>query len=139
MTGFSVLEKFYAELPRDRTWDVIEDLSEIEMPAYFWKYSVASYGWKGLNFFGKGNGYWSDAMRDHSDALSIIEYLSIPKEDLLAYEFRVAGAFRPSYYISLDRPTNSIVLCIRGTMVLIVIIIIITITITVCLYYSFLD
>ncbi|KAG2227573.1 hypothetical protein INT45_002258, partial [Circinella minor] len=116
LTGFSVLEKFYADLPRDRTWDVIEDLSEIEMPAYFWKYSVASYGWKGLNFFGKGNGYWSDAMRDHSDALSIVEYLSIPKEDLLAYEFRLAGAFRPSYYISLDRPTNSIVLCIRGTM-----------------------
>ncbi|KAI9491174.1 hypothetical protein BDB00DRAFT_510582 [Zychaea mexicana] len=116
LTGFSVLEKFYANLPRDRTWDVIEDLSEIELPAYFWKFSVASYGWKGLNFFGKGNGYFSDAMRDHSDALSIIEHLSIPKEDLLAYEFRMASAFRPSYYIALDRPTNSIVLCIRGTM-----------------------
>ncbi|KAI8145650.1 hypothetical protein BJV82DRAFT_20937 [Fennellomyces sp. T-0311] len=116
LTGFSVLEKFYANLPRDRTWDVIEDLSEIELPAYFWKFSVASYGWKGLNFIGKGNGYFSDAMRDHSDALSILEHLSIPKEDLLAYEFRAAGAFRPSYYIALDRPTNSIVLCIRGTM-----------------------
>ncbi|KAI9316314.1 hypothetical protein BX666DRAFT_1858941 [Dichotomocladium elegans] len=114
--GFAVLEKFYTDLPRDRTWDVVEDLSEIDLPAYFWKYSVASYGWKGLNFIGKGNGYISDAMRNHSDSLSIIEHLSIPKEDLLAYEFRSAKAFRPSYFIARDRNTNSIVLCIRGTM-----------------------
>lgn len=112
-----MLEKFYNDLPRDRTWDIVEDLSEIELAAHFWKFSVASYGWKGLNFIGKGNGYISDAMRQHSDALSIIEYLSIPKEDLLAYEFRSAQAFRPSYFIARDRSTNSIVLCIRGTMV----------------------
>lgn len=112
-----MLERFYMDLPRDRTWDVVEDLSEIELAAYFWKYSVASYGWKGLNFIGKGNGYFSDAMRDHSDVLSVVEYLSIPKEDVLAYEFRAAEAFRPSYFITRDRPTNSIVLCIRGTMV----------------------
>ncbi|ORY99297.1 hypothetical protein BCR43DRAFT_489056 [Syncephalastrum racemosum] len=116
LTGFTMLEKFYMELPRDRTWDVVEDLSEIELAAHFWKFSVASYGWKGLNFIGKGNGYISDAMRDHSDTLSILEYLSIPKEDLLAYEFRPAQAFRPSYFIVRDRPTNSIVLVIRGTM-----------------------
>ncbi|KAI7877192.1 hypothetical protein K492DRAFT_239349 [Lichtheimia hyalospora FSU 10163] len=116
LTGFSMLERFYMDLPRDRTWDVVEDLSEIELAAYFWKYSVASYGWKGLNFIGKGNGYFSDAMRDHSDVLSVVEYLSIPKEDVLAYEFRAAEAFRPSYFITRDRPTNSIVLCIRGTM-----------------------
>lgn len=117
LTGFTMLEKFYNDLPRDRTWDIVEDLSEIELAAHFWKFSVASYGWKGLNFIGKGNGYISDAMRQHSDALSIIEYLSIPKEDLLAYEFRSAQAFRPSYFIARDRSTNSIVLCIRGTMV----------------------
>ncbi|KAI9021001.1 hypothetical protein CLU79DRAFT_208354 [Phycomyces nitens] len=116
LTGFTVLEKFYGELPRDRTWDLVEDLSEIELASHFWKFSVASYGWKGLNFIGKGNGYLSDAIRNHSDALSIIEFLSIPKEDLLAYEFRTAEAFRPSYFITRDRTTNSIVLVIRGTM-----------------------
>ncbi|KAL0095662.1 hypothetical protein F4703DRAFT_1825992 [Phycomyces blakesleeanus] len=116
LTGFTVLEKFYGELPRERTWDLVEDLSEIELASHFWKFSVASYGWKGLNFIGKGNGYLSDAIRNHSDALSIIEFLSIPKEDLLAYEFRTAEAFRPSYFITRDRTTNSIVLVIRGTM-----------------------
>jgi hypothetical protein len=117
LTGFTVLEKFYNDLPRNRTWDIVEDLSEIDMGARFWKFSIASYGWKGLNFIGKGNGIFSDAMREHSDAKSIIEYLTIPKEDLLAYEFRSAEAFRPSYFIARDRFTNSIVLSIRGTMV----------------------
>ncbi|KAI9483327.1 MAG: hypothetical protein EXX96DRAFT_557738 [Benjaminiella poitrasii] len=116
LTGFTVLEKFYADLPRNRTWDLVENLSEIDLGARFWKFSIASYGWKGLNFIGKGNGIFSDAMREHSDARSIIEYLTIPKEDLLAYEFRSAEAFRPSYFIARDRFTNSIVLSIRGTM-----------------------
>lgn len=117
LTGFTVLEKFYNDMPRNRTWDIVQDLTEIDMGARFWKFSIASYGWKGLNFIGKGNGIWSDAMREHSDAKSIIEYLSIPKVDLLAYEFRSAEAFRPSYFIARDRFTNSIVLSIRGTMV----------------------
>lgn len=118
LTGFTVLEKFYTDLPRERTWNLVQDLSEIDMAARFWKFSIASYGWKGLNFIGKGNGIFSDAMREHSDAKSIIEYLIIPKEDLLAYEFRSAEAFRPSYFIVRDRFTNSIVLSIRGTMVI---------------------
>lgn len=117
LTGFTVLEKFYTDLRRERTWDLVEDLSEIDMAARFWKFSIASYGWKGLNFIGQGNGIFSDAMREHSDAKSIIEYLIIPKEDLLAYEFRSAEAFRPSYFIARDRFTNSIILSIRGTMV----------------------
>ncbi|KAI8393336.1 uncharacterized protein BYT42DRAFT_550699 [Radiomyces spectabilis] len=116
LVGFNVLQKFYQEIPRERTWDVVEELSEIDLAAYFWKFSVASYGWKGLNFIGQGNGYITDAVRSHSDALSIIQYLSIPKDDLLAYEFRTAEAFRPSYFIAHDRHTNAIVLSIRGTM-----------------------
>lgn len=117
LSGFTVLEKFYTDLPRDRTGELVHDLSEIDMASRFWKFSIASYGWKGLNFIGKGNGIISDAMREHSDAKSIIEYLTIPKEDLLAYEFRSAEAFRPSYFIARDRFTNTIVLSIRGTMV----------------------
>lgn len=74
-------------------------------------------GWKGLTFIGKSNGILTNATRKHSDALSIVEYLSLPKEDLLAYEFRTGEVFRPSYFIARDRATNSIVLSIRGTMV----------------------
>ncbi|CAO3625422.1 unnamed protein product [Mucor fragilis] len=116
LSGFNVVEKFYSDLPRERTWDLVEDVSEIEMASYMWRYAMASYGWKGLNFIGKGNGIFSDAVRSQSDALSIIEHLEIPKEDLLAYEFRANAAFRPSYFIARDRKLNAIVLSIRGTM-----------------------
>ncbi|EPB86325.1 hypothetical protein HMPREF1544_06864 [Mucor circinelloides 1006PhL] len=116
LSGFNVVEKFYSDLPRERTWDLVEDVSEIEMASYMWRYAMASYGWKGLNFIGKGNGIFSDAVRPQSDALSIIEHLEIPKEDLLAYEFRTNAAFRPSYFIARDRKLNAIVLSIRGTM-----------------------
>ncbi|KAI8073401.1 uncharacterized protein B0P05DRAFT_548350 [Gilbertella persicaria] len=116
LAGFNVVEKFYSDLPRERTWDLVEDMSEVEMASYMWRYAIASYGWKGLNFIGKGNGYISDAVRSQSDALSICEHLQIPKEDLLAYELRTGAAFRPSYYIARDRKLNAIVLSIRGTM-----------------------
>ncbi|CAM0139546.1 unnamed protein product [Umbelopsis sp. WA50703] len=116
LTGFTVLEKFYAEQPKNRTWDLVTDLGEIEPAAHFWKFSIAAYGWKGLTFIGKSTGILTNATRKHSDALSIVEYLSLPKEDLLAYEFRTGEVFRPSYFIARDRATNSIVLSIRGTM-----------------------
>ncbi|KAI9029027.1 hypothetical protein CLU79DRAFT_524787 [Phycomyces nitens] len=116
LTGFTMLEKFYTQLPRDRTWDLVEDLSEIELASHFWDYSLASYGWKGVNLMGKGNGYISDAVRDHSDALTVMEYLKLPEECLLAYELRTGEAFRPSYFVARDPSTDSLVLCIRGTM-----------------------
>ena len=47
-----------------------------------------------------------------------MDFLRIPKEDLLAYEFHASKVFHPSYYVALDRATNSIVLAIRGTMVI---------------------
>ncbi|KAL1918697.1 uncharacterized protein VTP21DRAFT_2719 [Calcarisporiella thermophila] len=116
LTGFTLLEKFYEKLPREHTGDYVTNLAEIEEATYFWKFSIAAYGWRGLNFIGRGNGVFVDAIRQNSDALSVIEFLALPKEDLLAYEFRSGGVFHPSYYIVRDRTTNSIVLSIRGTM-----------------------
>lgn len=66
---------------------------------------------------GKGNGIMKDLIRWRSDHACAIDFLRIPKEDLLAYEFHASKVFHPSYYVALDRATNSIVLAIRGTMV----------------------
>lgn len=89
----------------------------LEQTNVFWHMMLCLLdGWKGLTFIGKSNGILTNATRKHSDALSVVEYLSLPKEDLLAYEFRTGEVFRPSYFIARDRATNSIVLSIRGTM-----------------------
>ncbi|CAM0136598.1 unnamed protein product [Umbelopsis sp. WA50703] len=116
VTGFAVLEKFYTELPRERTWDVVKNLEDIDLASRFWTFAVAAYGWRGIHFLGKGNGIWADGLRSQSDMLSVVNYLKIAEEDMLAYEWRKSEVFRPSYFIARDRATNSIILSIRGTM-----------------------
>ncbi|KAG2176612.1 hypothetical protein INT44_007276 [Umbelopsis vinacea] len=116
VTGFAVLEKFYSDLPRERTWDVVNNLEDIDLASRFWTFAIAAYGWRGIHFMGKGNGIWADGLRNQSDMLSVVNFLKISNEDMLAYEWRKSEVFRPSYFIARDRATNSIVLSIRGTM-----------------------
>jgi len=116
VTGFAVLEKFYSELPRERTWDVVNNLEDIDLASRFWTFAISAYGWRGIHFLGKGNGTWADGMWNQSDMLSVVNFLKIAEEDMLAYEWRKTEVFRPSYFIARDRATNSIVLSIRGTM-----------------------
>ncbi|KAI9597820.1 hypothetical protein BDF19DRAFT_434538 [Syncephalis fuscata] len=116
MAGSSILRSYFAQVPIIRTGDTVDRLIDIDLPAHFYRFCMASYGWRGLNFFGKGNGIIRDSIRKHSDAASVREYLSLEEEDLLAYEFNGSLVFRPSYFIARDKETNSIVLCIRGTM-----------------------
>jgi hypothetical protein len=36
---------------------VVTSLEFVERSRHFFKFAMSAYGWKGLNFFGKGNGY----------------------------------------------------------------------------------
>jgi hypothetical protein len=57
LKGVLTLEKFYVNYKTRRTGDVVKELSAVEIPRHFFKFAMAAYGWKGLNFFGKGAGY----------------------------------------------------------------------------------
>ncbi|CAO3649096.1 unnamed protein product [Cunninghamella blakesleeana] len=120
ISGYTLLERFYGQLlPKDQqhpSKEIVMDLKQVELAGHFWKFAMASYGWKGLHYLGRGNGLFTDSWRNNSDALSVVESLSILEQDLLDYNFKSTGAFRPSYFIAHDRSTNSIVLSIRGTM-----------------------
>ncbi|RKP27871.1 hypothetical protein SYNPS1DRAFT_12033 [Syncephalis pseudoplumigaleata] len=116
LAGTSILRSYYAQVPVIRTGRTVDRLVDIDLPAHFYRFCMASYGWRGLNFIGKGNGIIRDSIRKHSDAASVREYLSLAEDELLAYEFHASLVFRPSYFIALDRETSSVVLCIRGTM-----------------------
>ncbi|ORX97624.1 alpha/beta-hydrolase, partial [Basidiobolus meristosporus CBS 931.73] len=116
LAGLLILEKFYGTVADVKTGRYIESLQEIEYPTHFYKYAMAAYGWRGLHFFGKTNNLVAGVIRKGSDALSIREFLALPPEDLLGFEFLKGQVFQPSYFIALDRGTNSIVLSIRGTM-----------------------
>ncbi|KAG0279950.1 hypothetical protein BGZ95_011773 [Linnemannia exigua] len=116
LTGVVVLERYYRDVTSERMDTGLATLEQVEHAGYFWRFSMACYGWAGINFVGKGNGIIKDFIRWRSDHACAIDFLRIPKEDLLAYEFHASKVFHPSYYVALDRATNSIVLAIRGTM-----------------------
>ncbi|KAG0231349.1 hypothetical protein BGW41_002215 [Actinomortierella wolfii] len=101
LTAVVVLERFYRHKTSERLDTGLATLEQ---------------GWAGINFVGKGNGIIKDFIRWRLDHDCAIDFLRIPKEDLLAYEFHAAKVFHPSYLVALDRATNSIVLAIRGTM-----------------------
>ncbi|KAG0366123.1 hypothetical protein BC939DRAFT_440813 [Gamsiella multidivaricata] len=116
LAGVVVLERYYRDVTSERMDTGLATLEQVEHAGYFWRFSMACYGWAGINFVGKGNGIIKDFIRWRSDHACAIDFLRIPKEDLLAYEFHASKVFHPSYYVALDRATNSIVLAIRGTM-----------------------
>ncbi|KAI1314893.1 hypothetical protein EDD11_001616 [Mortierella claussenii] len=116
LTAVVVLERFYRDITSERTDTGLATLEQVEHAGYFWRFSMACYGWAGINFVGKGNGIIKDFVRWRSDHACAIDFLRIPPEDFLAFEFHASKVFHPSYYVALDRATNSIVLAIRGTM-----------------------
>ncbi|KAF9998204.1 hypothetical protein BGZ80_002831, partial [Entomortierella chlamydospora] len=116
LTAIVVLERYYRDVTSERMDTGLATLEQVEHAGYFWRFSVACYGWAGINYVGKGNGIIKDFVRWRSDHDCAIDFLRIPKEDLLAFEFHTSKVFSPSYYVALDRATNSIVLAIRGTM-----------------------
>lgn len=60
-----------------------------------------------------------DVMKTRSNKLAIVRFLKIPQEDLLGYEYglRKGAVFQPSYFVSVDRGHEAVVLGIRGTWV----------------------
>ncbi|KAF8979750.1 hypothetical protein BGZ46_005091 [Entomortierella lignicola] len=116
LVAIVVLERYYRDVTSERIDTGLASLEQVEHAGYFWRFSVACYGWAGINLIGKGNGIIKDFVRWRSDHACAVDFLRIPKEDLLAFEFHTSKVFHPSYYVALDRATNSIVLAIRGTM-----------------------
>lgn len=117
LSGILTLEKFYMNWETPRTGDVVRELSLIEIPRYFYKFAMAAYGWKGLNFFGKGSGIITDSVKKDSDRKCLLQFLSLPSENLLDCELARMEVFRPSYFIAIDMHTEALILTIRGTMV----------------------
>jgi hypothetical protein len=117
LSGIVTLERFYLGMETRRTGDRVRDLSFIEQSRHYYMFSMAAYGWKGLNFFGKGKGIIKDSTRRNADKKCLLEFLVLPEEHLLIFDMDPGHVFRPGYFVAYDAVTESIVLCIRGTMV----------------------
>ena len=56
LSGILTLEKFYINHGPKKTKNRIMTLSSVEQARHYYMFAMAAYGWKGLNFFGKGRG-----------------------------------------------------------------------------------
>ncbi|KAJ1654694.1 hypothetical protein IWQ61_005421 [Dispira simplex] len=121
LSGLLILERYHRIDALFRTTPqpngLITDLQTLELQGRYCKYAMATYGWKGLYFFGKGGrGILVDSMASQSDLHCVKTYLGILEEDLLLHQFNPLALFQPGYFIAYDRFTDAIVLSIRGTM-----------------------
>jgi hypothetical protein len=130
--SFMTIQKYFKNLPmyivycsicnsfqlnREFGNNVMLKKKDLELPRILYRYSMATTGWRGLNFFGKGQGYIVDSMRRQADLNSVLKYLNLNESDLLIFELRESRVFRPNFFVSIDRGLSAIILSIRGTMV----------------------
>ncbi|CDH56116.1 hypothetical protein RO3G_11804 [Lichtheimia corymbifera JMRC:FSU:9682] len=117
LSCLSLLQNFYADIPRPPPAEKVSDLRFLDKANYFLGHAIIAYGWRGLSYLGDYAKYLKDVMKTRSNKEAIVRYLKIPQEDLLGYEYglRKGAVFQPSYFVSIDRGYEAIVLGIRGT------------------------
>lgn len=111
-----LLQRFYDLQPLIFTNNLIIQKEQLDLPRLLYKYTLASLGLYGLNFFGKGRGFWKEYWRDQANYRSILDYLSIPESDLLVFNLEEDKVFRPGFFVCIDRSLSAVILSIRGTM-----------------------
>lgn len=111
-----LLQRFYDTQPQIFTNNLVITKEYLDLPRVLYKYTLASLGLYGLNFFGKGRGLWKEYWRDQANYRSILDYLSIPESDLLVFNLEEDKVFRPGFFVCIDRSLSAVILSIRGTM-----------------------
>ncbi|KAI7863549.1 hypothetical protein BDF14DRAFT_1843298 [Spinellus fusiger] len=117
LSSLSTLQGFYGEIPRPPPPPKITDLKFVDEAYYYLGHAIIAYGWRGLSYLGDYAKYLKDVMKTKSNKEAIVRFLKIPPEDLLGYEYglRKGAVFQPSYFVSIDRNHEAIVVGIRGT------------------------
>ncbi|KAI8100097.1 uncharacterized protein BX664DRAFT_255544 [Halteromyces radiatus] len=116
-SSLSMLQKFYTDVPRSPPAGKVTDLRFLDEAHYFLGHAIIAYGWRGISYLGDYAKYLKDVMKTRSNKEAIVRFLKIPQEDLLGYEYglRKGAVFQPSYFVSVDRGHEAVVLGIRGT------------------------
>ncbi|KAI9470085.1 MAG: hypothetical protein EXX96DRAFT_588740 [Benjaminiella poitrasii] len=117
ISSLSLLQNFYADIPRTPPAERITDLKFLDEAYYFLGHAIIAYGWRGISYLGDYAKYLKDVVKTKSNKEAIVRYLKIPQKDLLGYEYglRKGAVFQPSYFVSYDQAHEAVVLGIRGT------------------------
>ena len=111
-----LLQRFYDRQSQVFTNSLVLRKEDLDLPRYLYRFALGTMGWVGLNFFGKGRGYWADYWRDQANYRALLDYLAVPESDLLVFNLEEDRYFRPGFFVCVDRRNSAVVLAIRGTM-----------------------
>ncbi|KAI9023656.1 hypothetical protein CLU79DRAFT_747580 [Phycomyces nitens] len=117
LSSLSLLQTFYSDISRPPPAGKVTDLRFLDDASYYLNHAIIAYGWRGISYLGDYAKYLKDVMKTKSNKEAIVRFLKIPSEDLLGYQYglRKGAVFQPSYFVSIDRGREAIVLGIRGT------------------------
>lgn len=115
--GFVLLQKYFKTLTKEFGNNLVLRKKDLELPRVIYKYTMATMGWRGLNFFGKGQGIIHDSLQSEADLKAVLAFLNMAKSDLLIFELGESRIFRPNFFVCIDRGLSAVILSIRGTMV----------------------
>jgi Lipase (class 3) len=125
-SAFFLLIKFYqvkvpVTLSSPNKSRVVLDMEFLARCKHLYRYTIASYGWKGINYFGQGRGFIRDSFRGGSafqdrDRLCMAEFLSVFPEDIIDLQMAESEPFKPRYFVVVDRSSMTLVLSIRGSL-----------------------
>lgn len=107
---------FFLSVCRPFTNNVVLTRQDMELPRILYRFTMASLGWRGLNFFGRGGGLIIDASRSDANKRTVLEYLKLHETDMLIFQLDDHVLYRPNFFVVIDRRISAIVLSIRGTM-----------------------
>ncbi|PVU88381.1 hypothetical protein BB559_005590 [Furculomyces boomerangus] len=88
---------------------------ELELPARYSGYALASYGWRMIYFFSRGVSLL-DGTKTDSDINSVLQFLKLDRKDIIKYNFDGGKIFIPCYFVCHDRKNDAVVLTVRGTL-----------------------
>lgn len=114
--GYVVLQRYFKTLPVPFGNHIVLRKRDLEVPIVMYRYTMATYGWRGLAFFGKSQGIIYDSLRKEADLRAVLDFLNMAKSDLLIFELGESRLFRPNFFVAIDRGLSAVILSIRGTM-----------------------
>ncbi len=114
--GFIILQKYYKSVPMIFGNNLALKKKDLDLPRVMYKYTMATMGWRGLSFYGKGQGFIADSLRSEADLRAVLQFLNMAKSDLLIFELGESRIFRPNFFVAIDKGLSAVILSIRGTM-----------------------
>ncbi|CAG8586061.1 12927_t:CDS:2, partial [Cetraspora pellucida] len=113
LKAYMLLEKYYSQRENPTTGNLNYDINMMEDALRYLQFSMAAYGSFLFNWFGYGP---PNAFGIISDKKIVRNFFNLDKSDIICWEYGQKAVSVPNYMVIRDPKTNSIFICIRGSL-----------------------